>query len=185
MAEEENKKQVEKKKIPAAGVVAICFASILFLIIVISIISSIVSENKKAATNSNTPTSTESTAKPKYVFDVPLLIGKNIDEIRKILGEPVEKEFIEPTQEQISLGATEWDNTFNKDGKDLLVTFGVKSRKAIEFFISTDDPSGKTQDKNHLLELGNLSENSDAYKVGFVKALKDTSSFTGVTATPK
>ncbi|MCX6812781.1 MAG: hypothetical protein NTW79_04190 [Candidatus Berkelbacteria bacterium] len=137
-----------------------------------------------AATTQKTETPTTTPA-PKFIFDVPSLVGKNIDEVRTVLGSPADKTMTEPTKEQLSLGAAEWDNTFQKDGNDLLVTFDPTTRKIIDFFISTDDASGKTQDKNHLLEMGNLKENASNYKVDYVKTLKDSTSFTGVKATPK
>lgn len=120
-----------------------------------------------------------------YIFDVPALIGKNIDEVRTILGTPLDKELTEPSQEQLNLGANQWDNTFRKDGEDLLVTFSPLTRQIVDFFIATDDSSGKTQDKNHLLELGNLKEGDSRYNIEFVKTLKDPSYYTGVKAIPK
>lgn len=119
---------------------------------------------------------------PKYVFDVPSLVGKNIDEVKAVLGSPADKE---PTQQQMSLGIDEWSLTFKKDGKELLVTYNPKTKKIIDFFISTDDPSGKTKDRNHLMELGNLKETDPKYKLEFVKAIKDSSTYTGVKVIPK
>ena len=125
---------------------------------------------------------TTPTPKP-YVFDVPSLIGKNTDQIGEVLGQ-YKKKTLEPNAQQIKLGLKEWDMTFEKDGKELLVTYDFASKKVIDFFISSDDRSGASSDKNHLLMLGNLSENDSKYKVTFVKALKDPSVFTGVKVTP-
>ena len=111
------------------------------------------------------------------------MVGKNVDEIKTILL-PYKNKTLEPTDQQITLGAKEWDMEFTKDGKDLLVTYNINSRQIVDFFISTDDPSGKTKDKSHLLEIGNLSENSEEYKVEFVAAIIDPSSFTGAKASP-
>jgi len=121
----------------------------------------------------------------QYVFDVPALVGKNIDEIRVILGEPEDGKLKEPNDQQIELGTTEWNNTFEKGGKELLVTYNIKTRKVIDFFISTDDSSGATDNTRHLLELGNLTENDPRYKIEFVKAFIKPSVFTGVKAIPR
>ena len=118
-----------------------------------------------------------------FVFDIPSLIGKNIDEIKKDL-DSYKKKFLEPTSDQIKLGVKEWEVEFEKDGKSLLVTYDTATKRVKDFFISSDDPSGKTKDKNHLLELGNLKENDSRYKIEFVKTLKDPSSFTGVKISP-
>ena len=143
-------------------------------------------------TNKQTP-STVSNSKPSQgaqtqtfqsVFDVPSLVGKNIDEIRQVLGEPADKTLTEPNAQQLALGTKEWDNTFKKDGKELLVTFNVQSRKVVDFFIGTDDPLGKTKDKKHLMELGGVKDSNPNYRIEFVKAIIDPSFYTGVKIIP-
>ncbi|OGH15917.1 MAG: hypothetical protein A2869_00330 [Candidatus Levybacteria bacterium RIFCSPHIGHO2_01_FULL_40_58] len=119
---------------------------------------------------------------PKYVFNVPSLVGKDLDGVISVLGTP---EGQDPTAEQIRLGAKEWDKTFVKDGKELMATYTISDRKIVDFFISSEDPSGATKDKSYLLEIGNLNENDSRYKVEFVKTLKDPSLFTGVKIMPQ
>ena len=91
---------------------------------------------------------------------------------------------LEPTNEQIRLGVKDWDMGFTKDGKDLLISYNIATRKINDLFISTDDKSGKTKDKSHLLEMGNLKENDPRYTIEFVKALNNPSSFTGIKIIP-
>jgi hypothetical protein len=117
---------------------------------------------------------------PQYVFDVPSLLGKSIDEIRSVLGDPIDGVQTEPTTEQIALGADEWNNTFAKSGEELLVTFNPTTRVVVDFFIATRDPSGTTSDIQHVLDVGNLTESASNYTVRPVKALMDPSVFTGV-----
>lgn len=117
----------------------------------------------------------------QYVFDIPSLIGKDIIGVKAALGTPKDKE---PTSQQIKLGAKEWSLTFEKEGKELLVTYKTATGKIVDYFIGTDDPSGKTKDKGHLLEIGNINEGDSRYKIEFVKALNDSSVFTGVKVTP-
>ncbi len=129
------------------------------------------------ATSTPTPT-------PKY-FDVPSFWGKNIDQVKAILGTPKDKE---PTQQQIEFGAKQWDLTFVKNGKELLVTYKTADKQIVDFFVSTDDPSGATKDKKHLLdltfELTNVKENTPNLKIQLVPAFKDPNVFTGVKIIP-
>jgi hypothetical protein len=122
----------------------------------------------------------EVAAKSTSAFDVPALIGENIDQVRTKLGTPADKD-IEPTEQQKQLGVTEWQNTFKNGSKELLVTFNSSSRSVVDYFISTDDSSGYTNDKVHLLGLGNLSESSAKYKVDFVKTANKSDSESNLT----
>ena len=148
------------------------FGGIAIFLILIIAVSGCGKNNKSNQKQTSTPTPTI-----KYVFDIPALVGKNIDEIRTILGEPNDSRK-EPTPEQLSIGIDQWSNAYKKEEKDLLITFNPKSRKIIDFFIASDDPSGQTQDKAHLLELGNLKENDPNYKIEFVKVIKDPNYYT-------
>jgi hypothetical protein len=131
-------------------------------------------------TNRTQTTSQKST---QYVFDVPKLIGKNVDQIAEELGQYKVKTS-EPNEQQIQTGVKEWEIEFEKDGQELLVTYDINTKKVIDFFIGADDPSGATKDKAHLLEVGNVNENGEGYRVEFVKALKDPSVFTGIKIIP-
>lgn len=134
----------------------------------------------QAVVQQKSPTPTPA---PQF-FDLPALVGKNADEIAVALKN-YQKKTLQPTQEQIKLGIKDWDMEFEKDGKDLLVSYVIATKAVNNFFISTDDPSGATRDKKHLLGLGNLNENDSRYKVDFVKAFKDGSKFTGVKVIPR
>src|SRR3989338_10372203 len=128
------------------------------VLIAISFLASLGSKSPSSnQTISQQTPETKPTAKPtqpmQFTYDVPSLVGKNVDEIKTILL-PYKNKTLEPTAQQIALGAKEWDMEFTKDGKDLLVTYNINSRQIVDFFISTDDPSGKTKDKSHLLEIG-------------------------------
>lgn len=118
----------------------------------------------------------------KLIFDIPSLLGKNIDELKKTLGAP--KDGSEPTALQLQMGVGEWDNSWEKDGETLLITYDPKSRKVIDFFILGVGSINSTTDKEHLLTVGGLKTGQQSYKVDFVKAIKDPSQFTGVKVTP-
>ncbi len=118
----------------------------------------------------------------KQVFDVPALLNKSIDEIKVQLGSPESDS--EPTKQQIAVGITEWDKKWTKDGEDILITYNVKTRKVVDVFIDTTDPSGLTSDKERLLKVGNTKIGDPAYDVEFVKAITSLSKFTGVKIIP-
>jgi hypothetical protein len=158
--------------------IAIGVGGLIVLIIVIAVIAG--GGGKKQTTPQPSPAVSQQTQQPEFVFDVPALVGKNIDEAKAVLGSPVDKE---PTEQQLKV-TKEWNLTFRKNGKELLVTYDIATKKIKDFFISTDDPSGKTQSKKHLLELGNLKEDDSRYKIEFVKALAEPAYFTGVKAIP-
>ena len=121
----------------------------------------------------------------KMVFDVPSLIGKNIDEIRQVIGMPSDGEQIEPTKQQMKMSFEYWDNSFEKDGKTLLITFNPQNRKVKEFFISTNDPSGATEDYSDLLLICNVTKNSPEYRVEPVPSISNNKQFTGIIITQK
>lgn len=140
--------------------------------------------NKPSQNNSKPETAkVEVSTEPKinYTFDIPSLIDKNIDQVMTALGN---SEDPDPTEQQIKLAANQWTKIFKKDGKSLLVTYKIVDKSIIRFFLDTDDPSGKTQDKNHLLQLGNLKENDPKYRVQFIKVVIDPNYYTGVTVIP-
>lgn len=129
----------------------------------------------------NTPSPTQ--VVQNYTFDVPSLVNKSLDEIITEL-EPYKQKTLEPNKAQIDAGVKEWEVSFKKDNKELLVTYVISTKQIKDFFISSDDSSGSTKDKNHLLELGKLSENDPNYKIEYVKVLRDPASFTGIKIIP-
>ena len=122
----------------------------------------------------------EGVATLRYTFDVPSLVGKNVDEVRVALGPyALADEEADPTEAQISAGVTEWSNSFTKDGEELLVTYNVASRRVVDFFLSA-----RTQDKDLLLRTGNLDPSSPRYRLEYVENLEDRSQITGVKVIP-
>lgn len=112
-----------------------------------------------------------------YVFDVPSLIGMDVDGVKTALGTPTDDS--EPTAEQMA-GTSEWWKEFKHNGETLLVTYNPHNRVVIDFFISAKGESSKKT----LLETGNLKENDSRYRIEFVSALNDSSIFTGVKIIP-
>lgn len=107
---------------------------------------------------------------PQAVFDVPSLIGKNIDEVKAILGSPTT--YTAPTKQQLALMDI-WDMEYTKDDVNLLITYNPKSKAILDYFIDGSD-------KAKLLALGNLQEKNDAYIVEPVKAIAKPNEITGI-----
>lgn len=148
-----------------------------FIIIMVSISAYIGKENERAMTPSTPATGAIQPAKEvKMVFDIPALLGKNIEGVKKVLGTPSID--TEPTKQQLSAGIIEWEKTYDKDGENLLVTYDAKTRIVKDFFLSG-------MEKNNLLIIGGVKENAQNYKVEFVKAIKDPSKITGMLVSKK
>jgi hypothetical protein len=158
---------------------------ILITIFIIIILAVAFSDDTKTSTTpkkENIAIDNKTEKEIKIVFDVPSLLNKNIDEIRKDLGQPVDKEMLEPTKEQMDMNFEEWDNNFEKNGCSLLVTFNPQTRKVIDFFLTTTT-SEKIENIDNLLIIGNLEEDSSDYELKTVIAFK-SKEINGVTITP-
>lgn len=139
--------------------------TVILVIFVISIFNGM-SKGPKAPTTSQNIQKEET----KTVFDVPALVGKNVDQIIATIGQPKENSL--PNEQQAKT-ATEWSIEFGKDDQTLLVTYNVKTRTVVDLFISGEN-------KEKLLKIGNLKENADNYTLEFVKLQRDPSQITGV-----
>jgi hypothetical protein len=92
------------------------------------------------------------TAKPTKIqpaaFDVPALVGKNIDQVQAILGRPESED--EPTN-----GKPCWERAFVRDTMLLTVRYVAATRRVVAFYISTRH--GQTADSTALRALANLN----------------------------
>jgi len=164
------KGQANRKKIGLA------FGVATFVFLILGAATSPTTPKKEVIVNTENPSDS-------IKFDVPSLIGKNINEIVLVLGTP-DKYNTEPTEAQLELGTTEWEKSYEKDGRELLITYNIKTGSVIDFFISATDREIEDNNKVGLLTVGNLQENNSSYSVKFVKQLTNPSKFTGVTITP-
>lgn len=147
--------------------IVFCMAVVLFLILF-----GVTSSEIAPTTNPTT------TTVPSHSYDIPSLLGKNIDEVRLVLGTPLDKNLTEPTAEQLKLGTDEWDNSYKKGDQELLVTFNPSTRKIVDYFLSGDN-------KAKLIEAGNLKEDDFKYTVEQVNQLKNPSAITGLKIVPR
>jgi hypothetical protein len=119
----------------------------------------------------------------EMVFDGPHLLSLTIDEVRNELGMPIEETFIDPTEEQIALGNTTWNNQYEKDGYMILIDWDIATREVTGFFISTDDPTETIKDWSVLLDVMNISADTNQYNIEPVEAFKYPGEYTGVNVT--
>ncbi|RYU74776.1 hypothetical protein [Hymenobacter persicinus] len=103
-----------------------------------------------------------SSVRPNAV-DMPALVGRNIDQVRRALGPPTETKEeaigMEPTAEQMKATKGEdWINTFEKNGSTVVVTFNAKTRKVLDMVLI-----GSNEDE--LMRRGNLSLTAQNYIV--------------------
>ena len=91
----------------------------------------------------------------KVYYDIPSLIGKNIDQAREVLKnqEDKEKPFIKSFSDQ--------QDYYEINGRTLLINFNPKTRKVTQ--ISLVYPKGY-RNKSDILKIGNLQENAAHYK---------------------
>jgi hypothetical protein len=113
-------------------------------------------------------------------FNVTTLLTGGMSDIEEQLGQPLEEQ-----PATFSADVKTWRKTYQAEKNEIVVTYDVKTNQPVSFFIATDDPSGKTNDKERLLKLGELSENNPQYDVVFVKTAEDPNYFTGVKVIPK
>lgn len=151
---------------------------IIFLIIFIVIVISQLKENPN---NSNTIEPSLREENFVTVFDFEAFHGKNVDEIKAILGTPSSD--TEPTDAQKQF-IKEWDKLWQKDGHELLVTYNVASRRVIDYFVPTNDPSGATKDLRELEAVVGAKKLVN-FTVLPVKTIEDPTKYTGVLVIPK
>jgi len=109
-----------------------------------------------------------------FTYDIPALIGKNIDQTDKELPMAIGNT-PEPPNNQSEPGGTKWHRIYMKDKHALIVDFNSITRKVISFVLDGDN-------KEKTLEVGNLSENDAKYKV---EQLNDEIGMLGIKITPQ
>jgi len=147
------KKRLLKKPL---AIVVIVSAFIIFLIVVVFIV------NQKSVEPNM-----------EFTYDILALIGKNIDQADKELGMTIGST-PEPPSNHSEPGGTKWHRIYMEDKHALVVDFNAFTRKVISFVLEGDN-------KEKLLEVGNLKENDARYKV---EQLNDEVGMLGIKITP-
>jgi hypothetical protein len=104
-------------------------------------------------------------------FDIPALVGKSVDEIKSILGNP--DRGTDPTPAQLDLGTTEWSKEYERNGVVLSITYEISTGKVVDLFVAKH-----SENISDILAVGNLSRNDSRYSVELVKA-RNATGYTG------
>ncbi|RSK48849.1 hypothetical protein [Hymenobacter rigui] len=117
----------------------------------------------QSASESTSPVSGSVEASRAAAVDVPTLVGRNIDQVRRTLGPPREtkdqKIGLEPTSEQMkSTHGEDWINTFERNGTTVVATFNARTRKVRDLVVVGSD-------EDELLRNANLSLTAPGYMV--------------------
>lgn len=139
------------------GIVVIVSAFVILLIVGAFIIN-----QKSAAPNT------------VFTYDIPALIGKNIDQADKELPMAISNT-PEPPNNQSEPGGTKWHRIYMKDKHFLIIDFNAITREVISFVLDGDN-------KEKLLKIGNLKEHDAKYKV---EQLNDEIGMLGIKITLK
>lgn len=162
-----------KAKVPISNRRAI--VGILALLLVVSVFMSWRSDPKNGQVKYG---SVESQA--LQVFDVPALVGKDINGVQSILGTPSadDSSHVWPN------GNDEHIKTWTRHKVDLIVSFHSQTGQIIDFFLATDDPSGATKDAGRLYAQGNITESDPRYRIDIRSSRPDEELYTGVKIIP-
>jgi hypothetical protein len=95
-----------------------------------------------------------------YALNVPALVGLNIDEVRRQLGQPQEghHQAMGAEPQNADPQGEDWVNTFERQGITVVVTFNTRTRKVRDLVL----PGSKEEE---LMRRGNLSFVSEDYLV--------------------
>jgi hypothetical protein len=132
----------------------------------------------QSVSESTTPAAGSAAAARTAAVDVPELVGRNIDQVRRTLGPPRETKSqqigLEPTAEQMkSTRGEDWINTFERNGTTIIVTFNARTRKVRDLVVVGSD-------EDELLRNANLSLTAPSYMVLPVADPKDSRSIIGM-----
>jgi hypothetical protein len=92
------------------------------------------------------------------VFDVPALLGKNIEQVARQLGKATGPDIP-------NLTVNEVERTYVRQGYKLVVTYDTTSRQVTGFVMPAPEPAGQTKDCRKLLEAGSLESGNARYTV--------------------
>ena len=107
------------------------------------------------------PADNNSVKKEKVVavYDVPALLGKNIKEVKQILGTPINAS--EKITKEMKKGKQSVIAVYKKDSVELWVAYNMKTGKVENFFVPANNESGSVENIDTLLEKVNASYSTD------------------------
>ncbi|MBT2556716.1 hypothetical protein J7E24_02890 [Hymenobacter sp. ISL-91] len=137
-------------------------STLYFALVFLAALATACSGSQVAGEKSAPATGSPETGRSASV-DVPSLMGRNIDQLRRTLGAPKETREqeigLEPTATQMkATRGKDWINTFERNGTTLVVTFDASTRKVRDIVLLGSD-------EEQLMREANLSLTSADYLV--------------------
>ncbi|SET00220.1 hypothetical protein [Hymenobacter actinosclerus] len=134
-----------------------------FALALLTALTSACSGSQMAGGEKSGPSTGTTEAGRNATVDVPALVGRNIDQLRRTMGAPKETREqaigLEPTAAQMkATKGQDWINTFERNGTTLVVTFDASTRKVRDIVLLGSD-------EDTLLREANLSLTSPEYLV--------------------
>lgn len=115
------------------------------------------------------------------VFDVPALVGKDIDAVRAQLLGPARAG--RDYQSARPGAPAEWVKSFRRDTTTLVVSYNADTRQVHDFFVKT--ASGAAADYRPLLALAGVPADTRQLRVEPVRTVADRRRFAGVRLVPR
>ncbi len=174
------------KKEPSQMILLLKVCGIIFIVLIsisaiVGFIQGLSEEGSSTATSEDI----------KAIVDGPHILDLTIEQARAELGTPTDGDLTEPNAQQVALGTTTWNNSFEVQGYSVLLDYDVKTREVTELFIATneddlgDGGTGETRDWKPLLSIASLSQDADSYTIIPVEALAHPDYYTGLRALDK
>jgi len=113
------------------------------------------------------------------VFDIPALLGKNVDQVEATLGPAVASATTPPPADA---AVEEARKTFQKDDHTLVVTYTPHNKEVTKFALGSGDGASPLKDENkaQFLRIGNLKTDDPRYTVNYVESEDKPFYYTGV-----
>ncbi len=119
------------------------------------------------------------------IYDIPSLIGLDLNGVQRVLGSSPPKGLTEEIKHNMIYSQHyDWDCEWDKGGFTLDVNYDTRTNQVIDFFLTEDTGSGLTNGTSRLISAGNLANTSSHYKLEFVAATGHPDEYTGVVVKP-
>ena len=133
---------------------------------------------------SNPNPNTSDHANGKVIFDIPVLLNKNIDEIIQELGKSTyQLPDFKKTKEGSDLESTE--EIYVKDGYLLVISYNTKSRIVYDFYLQTKNKIDKGQEYANFLSAMHLDPHNTHYSIQPIVDRGDAGFYAAITVAKK
>lgn len=119
------------------------------------------------------------------IYNIPSLIGLDLDGVQRVLGASPPKGLTEEIKRNMIYSKHyDWLCEWDKDGFALGVNYDTRTNRVIDFFLTEDTGMGLSSGTARLISAGNLTDTSSRYRLEFVTAKGHSDMYTGVVIKP-